>query len=108
MTTRSIDNEDYSENKMRAAISSINIKSFGLAFGATGVLLYLGCMLLMLILGHNGTVAFFNSILHGFDTSSILRMNVPILESLIGLVETFVLGYLVGACIAGVYNFSSK
>jgi len=65
-------------------------------------------MSLMLIVGHDGTVAFFNSILHGFDTSSIVRMDVPLLEAEIGIVETFVLGWLTGACIAGIYNLSSK
>ncbi len=89
-------------------MNTINIKKFGLAFGVTGVLLYLGCMCLMLIVGHDGTVVFFNSILHGFDTSSIVRMDVPLLEAGIGIVETFVFGWLTGACIAGIYNFISK
>jgi hypothetical protein len=89
-------------------MNTINIKKFGLAFGVTGVLLYLGCMILMLMVGHDGTVVFFNSILHGFDTSSIVRMDVPLIEAVIGIVETFVLGWLIGAAIAGIYNFSSK
>ena len=56
--------------------------------------------------GHEGTVLFFNSLLHGLDTSTIIRVDVPLSEALIGLVETFILGWLFGALIASVYNFS--
>jgi hypothetical protein len=35
-------------------------------------------------------------------------MEVPLLEAGIGIVETFVLGWLIGVAIAGIYNFSSK
>lgn len=89
-------------------MNHINVKKFGLAFGLTGALLYLGCMILMLTVGHDGTVKFFNSILHGVDVSSIVRMEVPIWEALIGIIEIFVLGWLVGARIAGFYNASIK
>ena len=87
-------------------MNSINIRKFGLATGATGVILYLGCILLMLTVGRDGTVQFFNNLIHGLDTSSIVRMDVPIQEALIGIVQTFALGWLVGACVAGIYNFS--
>ena len=84
--------------------TTINIKKLGLAFGFTGTLLYLGCMLVMATVGHNGAVQFFNSLLHGLDVSSIIRKSVPIWEAGVGIVETFILGWLVGACIAGIYN----
>lgn len=80
----------------------------GLAFGLTGALLYLGCMIVMLTVGHEGAVKFFNSLLHGLDVSSIIRMNVPLWEAAIGIIETFVLGWLIGACIAGFYNATIK
>lgn len=89
-------------------MDTINIKRFGLAFGLTGAVLYLGCVILMSILGHEGSVKFFNSLLHGLDTSSLIRMQVPLWEALIGIVETFILGWLVGACIACFYNISAK
>ena len=87
-------------------MNTLNIRKFGLAVGVTWALLYLGCGLLMLTIGKDGTVLFFNSLLHGLDATSIIRMDVPIQEFFIGLVESFVLGWLAGACIAGVYNFS--
>ncbi len=84
--------------------TTINVKKFGFATGLTGALLYLGCAIVMATVGHDGTVKFFNSLLHGLDVSAILRMDVPLWEAVIGIVETFILGWLVGACIAGFYN----
>lgn len=89
--------------------TSINAKKMGLAFGLTVALLYLGCGIVMATVGHEGSVKFFNNLLHGLDVSTIIRMNVPLWEAAVGLVETFILGWLVGACIAGFYNaFSFK
>ncbi|NEN23810.1 hypothetical protein G3O08_09880 [Cryomorpha ignava] len=84
----------------------ISIKKFALAWGVAGVIFYLGCIILMVTIGHEGTIWFFNSLLHGLDISSIVRMNIPWTEALIGLVETFILGWLFGALIAAVYNIS--
>ncbi len=84
--------------------TTINVKKFGFATGLTGALLYLGCAIVMATVGHDGTVRFFNSLLHGLDVSTIVRMDVPLWEGGVGIVETFVLGWLIGACIAGFYN----
>lgn len=88
--------------------NTINVKKFGLAVGLTISLFYLGCMLVMITAGHEGSVKFFNSLLHGLDVSPIMRMDIPMWEAGIGLIETFILGWLLGACIAGFYNFSIK
>jgi hypothetical protein len=88
--------------------NTINVKKFGFAVGITIALLYLGCMLVMTTAGPEGSVKFFNSLLHGLDVSAIIRMDIPLWEAGIGLVETFILGWLVGACIAGFYNISIK
>ncbi len=82
----------------------MNVKRAGLAFGFTGALLYVGCALLMMIAGSAGTVKLFNSLLHGLDVSVIVRIGVPLVESLLGLAVTFLLGWLTGACIAWIYN----
>ncbi len=82
----------------------INVKKFGFALGITVALLYLGCMIVMATVGHEESVKFFNNLLHGLDVSTIIRMDVPLGEAAVGLVETFILGWLVGACIAGFYN----
>ena len=83
---------------------TINVKKIGLAAGLTCALLYLGCVIVMATVGHEGTVKFFNSLLHGLNVSSIIRMDVPLWEACIGVVETFVLGWLIGACVAAIYN----
>lgn len=89
-------------------MNTINIKKFGLACGLTGVLLYLGCIVLMVTVGHTGTITFFNSLLHGLDVSSIVRMDVPLWEAALGIIETFILAWLIGACLAAFYNMTIK
>ncbi len=87
-------------------MKGIEIKRFGLAIGAAFAIFYLGCALLMATVGREGTIFFFNSLLHGIDVTSVIRMEVPIWEVLLGIVETFLLGWFLGAIIASVYNFS--
>lgn len=86
----------------------LNVKKLGFATGLTGALLYLGCMLVMFTVGQEGSVKFFNSLLHGLDVSTIMRMNIPLWEAGLGLIETFILGWLIGACIASLYNWQIK
>ena len=91
-------------------MNHISIKKLGLAFGLTASLLYFGCAVVMLLLGHEKTVMFFNTLLHGLDVSSIIRMDVSPVEELLGLVQAFILSWLIGACVAAIYNvsFNSK
>ena len=84
----------------------ISIKRFGFATGATFAIFYIGCVLLMMTAGRDGTIFFFNSLFHGIDVTTIIRMDVPIWEAFIGIVETFLLGWFLGAIIAAIYNFS--
>ena len=89
-------------------MNRINVKKLGFAFGLTGALVYLGCMVVMATVGQEGSIVFFNSLLHGLDTTSIIRVDVPLLEALYGIIQTFILGWLVGACIAAFYNAQLK
>lgn len=86
----------------------LNVKKFGFALGLTVALIYLGCMIVMATAGREGTITFFNSLLHGLDVSSIIRMDVPLLEAFFGIVQTFILGWLIGACMAAFYNAQIK
>jgi len=86
----------------------IDIKRFGLASGSTSALLYLGCILVMSTAGRATTILFFNSLLHGIDVTTILRTEMPLWEMLMGIVETFILGWLIGASIASIYNFGLR
>lgn len=87
-------------------MKTLNVKRLALALGSTGALLHLGCILIMLVAGREGTIKFFNSLLHGLDTASIIRMSIPWWESLLGLLGTFIIAGLAGALIAVVYNIS--
>jgi len=89
-------------------MGAINIKRFGFAFGATCALLYLGCVFVMATVGKEATIRFFNSLLHGLDVTSIIRTNMPVGEMAIGIIETFILGWLIGATIASIYNFTCR
>lgn len=51
---------------------------------------------------------FFNSLLHGLDVSSVVRMEMPLWEAGIGIIQTFILDWLVGACIGALYNWQIK
>jgi len=86
----------------------INAKKLGFAFGLTGALIYLGCMIVMTTTGKEGSITFFNNLLHGLDTTTIIRMDVPLTEALFGFVQTFILGWLMGACIGVFYNVQIK
>jgi hypothetical protein len=86
----------------------LNVKKLGFALGLTGALIYLGCMIVMATAGQEGSITFFNSLLHGLDVSSIIRMDVPLLEALFGIVQSFILGWLIGACIGAFYNAQIK
>ncbi len=89
-------------------METLNVKKLGLAMGLTGVLLYIGCILIMLIAGREGTIFVFNSFMHGLDTETIIRMDIPLIDTLLGLVVTFVLGWLSGVLIAFFYNISAQ
>ena len=89
-------------------MKSIDVKRMGMAVGLTGTLLYLGCVIVMFTLGRESAIKFFNSLLHGLDTSKIFRTEIPLWELAVGVVQTFILGWLLGACVAWFYNATIK
>ncbi len=86
----------------------LNVKKFGMSLGLTFALVYLGCALVIIIAGHEASISFFNTLMHGIDVSPIVRMDMPLWEALLGIIEIFILGWLIGACIAGFYNANLK
>ena len=87
---------------------TINSNKLGLALGTTGVILYLGCMCLMLVAGEDGITWFFNSILHGLDVSTVIQMNVPTGQTIAGIILTFGLGWITGRLIGIIYNWKKN
>jgi hypothetical protein len=88
-------------------INTISIKRMGFALGATSAMLYLGCVFVMLTVPQPAVVAFFNSMMHGWDVEPIMRWDMPWWEAIVGVVEVFILGWLVGAVIAVLYNVAA-
>lgn len=86
-------------------MQTINSNKLGLSLGTTGVILFLACMCLMLIAGQRGTTWLFNSILHGLDVSTISRMNVPVSQTIAGIILTFGFGWLTGFLTGTIYNW---
>ena len=88
-------------------IATLSVKRMGFAIGATSALLYVGCVFVMLTVPHDTVVAFFNSIMHGWDVEPIMRWDMLWWEALIGMVEIFILGWLIGALVAVLYNLTA-
>lgn len=85
-------------------MKTLSIKRTGMAVGTTCTILYIGCVILMITVGREGTIFFFNSLLHGLDVEPIIRMSVPALDTVFGILQTFILGWISGALVAAIYN----
>ncbi|WP_456462139.1 DUF5676 family membrane protein [Lutibacter sp.] len=85
-------------------MTQINVKKFSLASGITGVIIYIGCFLLMSILGKSTLIKLANTLFHGMDFSNILRMDIPIIETAIGIILSFIFWGITGYILAFVYN----
>lgn len=81
---------------------------FGVAFGTVGVMFYFGCLITMATVPRDTAIAFFNSLLHGLDVSSVLRPNILPVEALLGTMSTFTLFWIAGVSIASTYNLLLK
>lgn len=89
-------------------MSRLSISRLAFSIGAVSALFYLGCVLLMLILPQERVIAFFNSLLHGWDVAPIMRWDMPWWEALLGVVQIFILGWFCGALVAAIYNLSGR
>ena len=85
-------------------MEKLNQKKFAIASGLASVVVYLGCFLIMTILGKDSLVKLSNLLFHGMDFSNIIRMNIPIGETLLGAVASFVFWGIVGYVLAFIYN----
>lgn len=92
---------------MNNTATRLSPQRLGFAFGATGALFYLGCMLTMSTVSREKAIIFFNSLLHGLDVAPILRESVSPSEVCLGIIGTFVFGWFAGALVALFYNLGS-
>jgi hypothetical protein len=86
-------------------MEAISIKRLGMACGFTSALLYVECVFVMWTVGREGSILFFNSLMHGIDVTTIIRTEMPWWE-MMGLVQMFIIGWLSGATRACTYNFA--
>ena len=85
-------------------MNRLSVLRSAFALAAVSALLYLGCMFVMLTVPKEAVIRFFNSIMHGVDFTSIMRWDMPWWEAVIGVIEIFILGWLVGAAFSAFYN----
>lgn len=87
----------------------INVKTLGFAVGLTIALVYAACIVVMSIMGPQASTSFFNSLIHGIDSSSVIRKTpMPFSEAAIGIAQWFVIGWLTGASVAAIYNAGNR
>ena len=85
-------------------MNQINVKKFALASGFTGAIIYLTCFIIMSILPKETLIKLANLIFHGIDFSEDIRMNIPITETLLGIIASFIIWGIVGYLLGFIYN----
>ena len=85
-------------------MNQLNVKSFALASGLTGSVVYLACFVVMSIFPKDVLIQMGNLLFHGVDFTEDLRMGIPITETLLGIVASFVVWGVVGLVFATFYN----
>ena len=87
----------------------INVKQFGFAIGTTIVISYVACILSLSVVSTETAVAFLNNLMHSIDVTTIMRKTpTPLSGALIGVVQWFIIGWLIGASIATIYNACNR
>lgn len=89
-------------------MKELSVVRMGLSLGAALAVVYTGCVVLMTTLSPDQTVAFFNTLIHGIDVAPIMRWEMAWWEAIIGVVQTFILGWFFGALIASLYNLLDR
>ena len=85
-------------------MKNINNLKIGLATGISSVIFYIACFAFMKVAGLESTVKLSNLLFHGMDFSGILRTNIPLSESLLGMGLTFIIWGGFGLLIATIYK----
>ena len=85
-------------------MQKMNQNKFAIASGLTSVVVYVGCFLIMAILGKDGIIKLSNLLFHGMDFNNIIRMDISIGETLLGAVVSFVFWGTIGYVLSFIYN----
>lgn len=89
-------------------MSTLSVRRFGLALGSTFAVTYAACAFVMSCVSREASIRFFNGILHGLDVTTIMTAEMTLGGVITGIIEVFVLGWLIGAMLACVYNISTR
>ena len=85
----------------------ISVRRFAFALATVVTVLYAGCALVMAVVPRSAALRFFNRLMHGIDVEPIARWEMSLGEMAVGLIETFILGWLIGAAFAWLYNVAA-
>ncbi len=85
-------------------MNKIDVKRFGIASGIVGAIVYTACILVVLILGKDALVKIANILFHGMDFTNIIRMDIPVFESILGIFISFIFWGIIGGLISFFYN----
>jgi hypothetical protein len=89
-------------------MEKLNQRKLALATGTTSIVIYLGCFGIMALFGKDSLVKLSNLLFHGMDFSNIIRMDIPISETIIGVFVSFLFWAIVGYVLAIIYNTISN
>ncbi|QEM07133.1 hypothetical protein DIU31_027850 [Mucilaginibacter rubeus] len=86
-------------------MNRLHVTKLGFAAGTTVAIIYSGCIIISLALSNEAVAKFFGSLAHSFDFTAIIR-KAPITfsEAITGIIEWFIIAWLMGSCIAVIYN----
>lgn len=84
-------------------VDKLSPKRVALSLAIVAAIVYIVCAILVAI-NATWTVNTFRALFHGIDISQIARTSVPIGSTILGLIEIFVLGLIVGWLFAKIYN----
>ncbi|QOJ01162.1 MAG: hypothetical protein HRU70_11945 [Phycisphaeraceae bacterium] len=84
----------------------IDPRRLGFALGATLAVLHLGCAVVMALVPKDAALHFANALVHGLDFGPVLTWDKTWTQTATGAFCVFVLGWLLGATIAAIYNLT--
>ncbi len=84
----------------------LNVKTTALALGATSGIVSIACFLILWI--WPSSLFLLGKIFHGIDLTKMAATNLSATDAILGLIVAVVIGLLVGALFAKVYNFFVK
>ena len=85
-------------------ITTISPKRAGITLAITTSAIYLVCVFVIMRVPREMAIDLYNNILHGLDVSGILKPSMTISQMAAGLISVFIIGWLVGATFASIYN----